>query len=229
MLLRKLKYITCIGLCFITLTGFSFLGKSDSSSSIFSGKYNEELQRTEYAVPDNTNFKSYMAYQKITSKTSNQYIMQLFCDTTYRGIRCINGRYCIAIGTRFDAKVGQYVDIVLKNGYTINCVVGDIKADKDTNSDNVFTMVNNCCSEFIIDREVLYDNIAKRGNMSYIYPWWNSEVENIYVYDECIDIDYLRNFYKEYVTKYGEIILDVDKEVNTEETAEEPVQETGGE
>lgn len=138
---------------------------------------------TEYPVPQNSGFKSFMDYRKITSRSSNQYRLQQAATTSYNGIRMVDGRYCMALGTYFGTKVGQYFDLVLENGTRINCITGDIKSDKDTDYYNIFTP-NGCCSEFIIDSEYLPKNIMLTGNMSNLYPQWNSSVSSIYVYDE---------------------------------------------
>ena len=130
------------------------------------------------------NFKSYMGYHTITDKTSKQYKMQQQAETSMSGLRMIEGRYCMAIGTYFGASVGQYIDVVLENGIVINGVVGDIKADVDTESNNIFTSVNGCCSEFIVDADVIPNNVRFSGNVSNLYEEWNSPVASIQVYEQ---------------------------------------------
>lgn len=108
----------------------------------------------EYDIPNNNGFKSYMSYDAITSKSSKQYILQKdYAYTGKYGIRQINGRYCVAIGTSFKVEVGTYFDILLENGTIIPCIVGDIKADIDTEDNNIVTTSNGCVSEFIVDRD----------------------------------------------------------------------------
>lgn len=136
---------------------------------------------TKYAIPKNNGFKSYLRYSKITNP-SRQLDLQKMAQTDEHGFRTVDDRYCIAIGTYFNAPVGTYVDLRLKNGVRIKCIVGDIKADKDTDKKNIFTK-NGCCSEFIVDEEELPRNTRSKGNMSFINKKWGSPVQFIYVYD----------------------------------------------
>lgn len=141
----------------------------------------------EYSIPDNNGFKSYMSHKSITDKTSNQYTLQKsYAYTGDFGIRKVKNRYCIAIGTAFNTKIGDYVDLILENGEVIPSVVSDIKADKDTDSNNIATIHNGCVSEFVVDAPVLADNIAKHGDISVAKDEWNSKVVKIKIYDKNI-------------------------------------------
>lgn len=139
----------------------------------------------EITLNQSRNFKSFMDYRTITSKTSNQYKLQQIAESTYDGFRTVDDCYCIAVGTAVGAKVGQYVDIILKNDMTIKCIVGDIKADKDTESNNIYTSLNGCCSEFIVDKNYLSDTVLLSGNVSNHNELWDSPVKEIVVYEEC--------------------------------------------
>lgn len=141
----------------------------------------ERCSVTKYAVPKNKGFKSFLRYKKITAP-SRQLELQEVATTDEHGLRIVDNRYCIAIGTYFNAPVGTYVDLHLKNGTTIPCIVGDIKANKDTDKKNIFTR-NGCCSEFIVDEAKLPRKTRTRGNISAINKKWNSPVNRIYVYD----------------------------------------------
>lgn len=133
----------------------------------------------------NTNgFKSFMPYTAITSVGSCQYKMQneIAYTGTY-GIRQVNNRYCVAIGTHFNATVGNYVDLVLENGEVIPCVVSDIKADKDTDSYNIMTNTNGCVSEFIVDINNLDSEAKSTGSISSCKTEWDSKVVTIRLYE----------------------------------------------
>ncbi len=136
-----------------------------------------------YRLPDYPGNKTWMDWRKITAVNSRQYKLQKYAVTAYDGIRTVNGRYCIAIGTFFNAAVGQYVDLILKNGTTIECIVGDIKDDRDTDENNVFTVHSNCCSEFVVDIEVLTKDVQVSGDTSKLYSNWESPVQYIVVHD----------------------------------------------
>lgn len=141
----------------------------------------------EFAVPNNKGFKSYMSYKSITSKPSPQYKLQHnFAYTGTYGIRQVGGRYCVAVGTAFGADVGTYIDLVLSNGTIIPCVIGDIKADIHTESNNIVTASNGCVSEFVCDVSKLDKNVKTNGDISYANENWNSKVVTIKIYDKNV-------------------------------------------
>lgn len=141
-----------------------------------------------YSVPSTRGFKSYMDYRTITARTSKQFALQQYAQTAYNGLRTVNGRYCIALGTYFGGQIGQYCDITLNNGTVIECILGDIKADVDTEDNNIVGKINNCCSEFIIEKETLPDTVRIAGNVSKMYPDWDSPVKEITMYNITADI-----------------------------------------
>jgi hypothetical protein len=63
--------------------------------------------------------------------------------------------------------------------------MGDLKADKDTDSSNIFTS-NGCCSEFIVDSATLHSTAKLTGNISDLNEDWNSPVIKIKVYSNNI-------------------------------------------
>lgn len=137
----------------------------------------------EYSLPNNSGFKSYMSYKAITSKSSLQYKLQSqYAYTGDYGIRQVNNRFCVAIGTFSDAKVGTYIDLVLENGNVIPCIVGDFKANNHTDSNNMVTKHNGCVSEFIVDRSALHTTAKKMGDISYCREEWKSSVKTVIVY-----------------------------------------------
>ena len=83
---------------------------------------------------------TYMNWDKITNTTSNQYIFREAAkknnDITYdsRGYAMVNGRYVIALTSTFGT-VGDYVDIKMADGSTLNGVIGDIKSQNKTWND----------------------------------------------------------------------------------------------
>ena len=148
---------------------------------------NSECSYTEYNVPDNKGFKSYMSYRAISSVSSPQYKLQSnYAYTGNYGIRQIDSRYCVAIGTAFNASVGTYVDLILNNGSVIPCVVSDIKANKDTDSNNIITVHNGCVSEFLVETTSLPSSVTTHGDISYCQSDWNSKVVKIRVYNKSV-------------------------------------------
>lgn len=146
-------------------------------------KPENNVEYKSYSIPSNSGFKSYMSYKALTSKSSPQYKLQSsYAYTGNHGIRQVNGRYCIAIGTFSNAKVGSYVDLVLENGTIIPCIVGDFKAPVHTDSSNIVTLHNGCVSEFIVDMNSLHSTAKRMGNISYCEESWKSPVKTIVVY-----------------------------------------------
>ena len=116
------------------------------------------------------------------SSRSNQGKLQTLATTDSKGLRTVNDRYTVAIGSHFNCEVGQYFDIVLKNGTIISAICGDWKANKDTDSTNVYTR-NGCATEFIVDSTKLCSAAKSSGDISSVYDEWDSPVTEIHVYN----------------------------------------------
>lgn len=140
------------------------------------------------STPSKDSFKSYMDYRTITDKTSKQYKIQKIAYTEWHGIRMVDDRYCVAVGSYYSTTIGQEIDVILENGITIKCIVADLKDDKHTDSKNQQNP-NGSVIEFIVDREVLHEKIKTVGDISYFDKVWNTvifsgEIEIIRVYKE---------------------------------------------
>lgn len=110
---------------------------------------------------------TYMGYRSVTSKSSPQYKL-LYGDTCYTdpssGIRMVGDRYCIAVGTYYAPSIGTKLDLVMKNGSIIKCIVGDFKSDAHTDSTNryhtggmdrgIYYPGDGSVAEFIVDKAV---------------------------------------------------------------------------
>lgn len=125
--------------------------------------------------------KAYENYSAITSRPSKQYKLQEVAYTDEYGFRLYQDRYLIAVGTYFNAPVGTYIDVELANGVIIPCIVGDIKSDRDTEDNNVYSLSCACATEFIVDGRII--DPYTRGDVSYIIEGWDSEVVHIIVYE----------------------------------------------
>lgn len=135
-----------------------------------------------YLIDNHNGKKTYMSFRTITDSTSKQYILQQKAYTDEFGFRKIGNRYLVAIGTAFNASVGQYFDAELENGTIIECIVGDIKANKDTDKSNVFTK-QGCCLEFIVNTKTLEPLVKKMGDCSYLHEEWNSPCFQYKIYN----------------------------------------------
>lgn len=128
-----------------------------------------------------TDFKSYMPYTTITDKTSKQYNLQQNAYTDENGLRCIDNKPMVAVGTGWGLSVGDIALITCANGNSFEVVIGDIKANRDTNSDNKTTSANNCRCEFIVDMSALNSTVKRSGNVAVLeeYSGYVINIEKI--------------------------------------------------
>lgn len=163
------------------------VGNSDEDNENIEQEPEEtnEITVSSYTIHINNqnNFKSYMPYKAITDSSSKQFKLQQMAITSENGIRIVNDRYCVAVGTAINADVGTYIDLVLENGTIIPCIVGDIKSDQHTLSDQITTASNGCVSEFIVCTEYVPDIVKTTGSYSYNDETWNSAVSEFIVYE----------------------------------------------
>ena len=147
----------------------------------------KKIEYIDYSVPNYSGFKSWMDYHKITMNGSEQkFLQENYAYTGKYGIRQINDRYCVAIGSYFTTEIGQYFDLILENGEVIPCILADRKDNSDTDSDNIFTSDNGCATEFVIDEEILKHSALNDGDISSCCEEWNSPVKTIRIYKKNI-------------------------------------------
>ena len=140
----------------------------------------------DYGVPNNNTMKTYMDFRTITSTNSRQYkLQQTLAYTDDNGLRMVNGRYCVAVGSYYTSTIGQYIDIELENGKVIRGILADCKDDKHTDSTNRINP-NGSVIEFVVDIRALDSTAKTMGDISYINGW-DSKVVNIRVYDTVED------------------------------------------
>lgn len=133
-----------------------------------------QTERVDYrtlSVPSgDTSFKSYMDWECITNTRSTQYKMQEQSYTDSTGLRRYKtGEYMVAMGTYY-GQVGDRFKITLDSGKTFECVLGDQKADVDTDMTNRYTEMGDDQKnviEFIVDTDKLPDMTRKMGDISY--------------------------------------------------------------
>lgn len=136
---------------------------------------------TTKSSPSNT-FKSYMDYRCITTKSSPQYKLQH--DEAYTdsrtGIRMVNERYCIALGSYYATRIGTKVDLVMKSGKIIKCILADQKADEDT-VNNHKQHPDGSVIEALVDTNSLPQEVKRMGDISYVNPFKGS-IKKIRIY-----------------------------------------------
>lgn len=137
---------------------------------------------SEVNIANHCGMKSWMPWD-VFDESSNQYKIQQCAETDSDGFRSVAGRYCVAVGSAVGADVGQYIDVVLENGEIIPAIVADVKADKDTNADNITTTANGCVCEFLVDYNTLIYDVKNLGDTS-AYDTWNSPIVKFIVYEK---------------------------------------------
>lgn len=138
---------------------------------------------TTYNVYDNGN-KAYMDWECISDYNSNQYALQEQAYTDLEtGIRMVGDRYCIAVGQAFCTKIGTKIDIVTEYGNTIKCILGDCKANCDTDYTNMYAL-NGSCTEFIVNTSSLPYMARNMGDISYCKDNLKGKVVKIKVYED---------------------------------------------
>lgn len=104
-----------------------------------------------------TEARTYMAYQKVHTVTSDQYKL-LYSDLCYTdmatGLRMVGDRYCIAVGTHYAYKIGTKINVVMANGSTVKCILGDVKADEHTDPTHRYQKWDGSVVEVIVDEDV---------------------------------------------------------------------------
>lgn len=145
----------------------------------------ERISYSNYDAPSNNTIKSYMDYRAITSTGSKQYKLQQVAYTGNYGIRMVDDRYCVALGSYYTKTIGQYVDIELANGKVIKGILGDCKSDAHTINNNTMHP-DGSVVELIVDTDSLDSTVRKMGDVSYVNGW-DSKVVNIKVYDKVKD------------------------------------------
>ena len=161
--------------------------KGNKVGYLLLSKISKKKQKyTTYKTPS-SKIMSYMSYKAITCKSSKQYKLQQKAKTGKYGIRTVNSRYCIALGSYYTTTIGTYVDIVLKNGSVIHCILADCKADRDTDSLNQKTP-DGSLVEFIVDINKLPTMARRMGCISYCSEKWQSQIVKIKVYKKKYNI-----------------------------------------
>lgn len=164
------------------------------SESIGTAKKEKEGTYTSVTIPKDslyTGFKSWTGYTSITNKSTRNYKITHSSETTTddNGFRKVDGRFLVIVGSGISTTVGTYMDVILKNGTVIKCIMGDGKADIHTDKKNhIFSVTTqtHCCSGFVVDSRagVLNSLVRRMGDCSYVDDSWKSPVKSIKVYNK---------------------------------------------
>jgi len=137
-------------------------------------------------VPVVSSFKTYMDYRKLNSG-SPQGALQKQAVTDANGLRTVNGRYTVAVGSYFSHTIGMPIDVTLDNGTTIQCIIGDAKANQHTTNNHSVGLRGDAV-EFIVDTRSLNSTAKTRGDISFI-PGFEGVVKCITMYSDIPETD----------------------------------------
>ena len=131
--------------------------------------------------------KTYTDMRLVNSRNTDQWKLRQLASIGPHGVMTVNGRYCVALGSRFKCKIGQYFDIILSNGNVVHCIKCDAKADKHTDPSNTYTFVSKCATEFYVCTPCLDSEARNTGNLNYISEF-QGYVEAINVYRKKVKL-----------------------------------------
>ena len=140
-------------------------------------------------VPDGLGkVHTYMGWQLITSKSSQQYKLREKAGMNFdsEGFGKIDDRYVVATTTTF-GKVGDYVDFEQADGSVLKCIIGDIKNQSDRNCnkwghDNGQTIV-----EFVVDKNSWYGTNHSNPGTANCHPEWKQSIKKATNYGNYFD------------------------------------------
>ena len=149
-------------------------------------------------VGANHTFKPYTRHFVYDVKGTAQCKLQSVAYTDERtGIRVVDDplgepRYCVALGTYWcgghPQHIGRCVDVYMKNGSVLKCVLADVKRTEDTiNAGNRYGAINYDVLEFIVDGGALPDAVKYYCNVSKAGKEFEGDAAYMIVYDMWIE------------------------------------------
>ena len=125
-------------------------------------------------------------YRHYNLPNTPHYRMQQMAWTDEIGCRRFNDDYIVGLGTGYSQDIGDRFAIELENGFRFTIIMGDGKADRDTDAEtHRYTPCkdyagNDCANvlEFIIDDQVMEKEAYQFGSISY-YERFKSNIKNI--------------------------------------------------
>ena len=98
------------------------------------------------------------------------------------GARMYKDRYIVALGSYYTSTIGQYFDLVMENGTVLKCVLGDQKADRDTDATHRYHRSDGSIAEFVIDRHQISRSAMRDGDMSSASKEFKGNINKIILY-----------------------------------------------
>lgn len=125
-------------------------------------------------------------YRHYNLPNTPHYRMQQMAWTDEIGCRRFNDDYIVGLGTGYSQDIGDRFAIELENGFRFTIIMGDGKADRDTDAEtHRYTPCkdyagNDCANvlEFIIDDQVMEKEAYQFGSISY-YERFKSNIKKM--------------------------------------------------
>lgn len=137
---------------------------------------------TVYGTPEKNSFKSYMSYRAVSSSSAQGKLQAKAKTDSKTGIRKVDGRYCVALGSYYCSRIGTKIDLVMENGSIVKCILADQKANRDTDAKNQKTS-DGSIAEFLVDMDELPSKVKTMGNVSYASKELKGEISKVRVYE----------------------------------------------
>lgn len=123
-------------------------------------------------------FKSYESFRGLHYSQGK---LQKKAHTDKNGLRKVDNRYCIAMGSYYTTKIGCKIDLVMSDGQVIKCILGDQKSDRHTDSMHQKHRSDGSLVEFIVDNDKLNKRAKRYGDISKISEFKQS-VRKVRIY-----------------------------------------------
>lgn len=138
------------------------------------------------SIPSNMKLCTDYRFYNIKGTPHNR--LQLSAWTDEFGCRRYNDDYIVGLGSFYSVDIGDRFEVTLDTGRTFTIIMGDGKADCDTDELNMFTPCFNyegeyCANilEFIIDKDVMYDKCYQYGSLDYHDEFKGDIVKMVYL------------------------------------------------
>ena len=141
------------------------------------------------ALPDiDTSTKLFTDYRWYNVSGTPQKALQQLCYTDNMGIRRYGSDYIVALGSFYSTNIGDRFLVELETGTIFTVVLGDGKADIDTDAENMYSpcinydgeIVGNLL-EFIVDDDILPRKVYSYGSLDYYDIFKGSVVRIEYI------------------------------------------------
>lgn len=135
-----------------------------------------------------TNIKSYTDYHFYNVDGTPHKRLQQVAWTDDYGCRRYNNDYIVALGSFYSVDIGDRFEVTLDSGNVFTIILGDGKADVDTDPTNMYAPCVNyegeqCANviEFIIDKNVVSIEAYRYGSMDYYDLFKGNIIKMVYL------------------------------------------------